>query len=86
MPQSAVILASFIFVLSAAVALLVTILPLYYQARALKLEASKQKQKLAKEMGRGIYQRLIPATISAVILAGLLLIWFYFSLLPASKG
>jgi Cu/Ag efflux pump CusA len=82
----AVLLTCFTFLLSVAVAFLVAIITLHYQRRALRLEQSKQKQNLAEEIKRGINERLIPVAISAIILAGILLVWFWLSLLRAPAG
>lgn len=78
----AALLTAFTFFLSASVAFSITMLTLRYQAKALKLERrSRPKQNLGKEIDQSINNFIIPATIIAIILAGILLVWFWLILM-----
>lgn len=74
-----------IALLSIGTGFLATIISLYYQAKAMALEASKQKRKLAKEIKRKINCILAVAVLA--IIAGAILLQLYLnSLLRAPTG
>ena len=85
MVAPAIALSSSIFLFSIAVALLVAIIPLHYQAKSMTLERSKQKEELAEEIKRKICI-LFAVAVFSLICGAVLLYRYSFGSLPTPTG
>lgn len=81
----AITLASSIFLFSIAVALLVAIIPLLYQAKSMRLERPKQKKELAEKIKRETHI-LFAVAVFALICGAILLYRYSFGSLPTPTG